>query len=119
MLLSDLLDARVLDADGRALGFVVDVRLVLDAPPGGLDGAAPLATPRVHALLVSPRTGTSFLGYERTSTNAPALVARYLRHRHRGTFLVHWTDVAAPTASTITLRPTWTPWSPTLPLPLP
>ena len=78
MLLSDLLDAPVRDSDGRALGFVVDVRLVLDGP---LDGV--LAAPRLHGLLVSPRTGTSFLGYERTGENAPALLARWLRHRTR------------------------------------
>jgi sporulation protein YlmC with PRC-barrel domain len=89
MILSDLLDAPVVDADGRRLGFVVDVRLVLDGPLDGL-----LVAPRVHGLLVSPRTGTSFLGYERTDENAPALLAHWLRRRHRGTFLVLWSDVA-------------------------
>jgi sporulation protein YlmC with PRC-barrel domain len=89
MILSDLLDAPVIDADGRRLGFVVDVRLVLDGPLDGL-----LAAPRVHGLRVSPRTGTSFLGYERTDENAPALLAHWLRRRHRGTFLVLWSDVA-------------------------
>ncbi|UJP39629.1 PRC-barrel domain containing protein [Cellulomonas palmilytica] len=88
MLLSDLLDARVVDDAGRPLGFVVDVRLVLDGPP---DGA--LAAPRLHGLLVSPRTGTSFLGYERTDATAPAVLAGWLRRRHRGTFLVLWEDV--------------------------
>ena len=112
MLLSDLLDAPVRDSDGRALGYVVDVRLVLDGV---------LAAPRLHGLLVSPRTGTSFLGYERTDENSPALLARWLRHRHRGTFLVLWDDVLppdethTPSAPTITLRRDYRRWSPALP----
>lgn len=116
MLLSDLLDAPVRDADGRTLGFVVDVRLVLDGP---LDGV--LAAPRLHGLLVSPRTGTSFLGYERTDENSPALLARWLRHRHRGTFLVLWDDVLPHEASadddrpTVTLRAGYDRWDPALP----
>ncbi len=116
MLLSDLLDAPVRDSDGRALGFVVDVRLVLDGP---LDGV--LAAPRLHGLLVSPRTGTSFLGYERTGENAPALLARWLRHRHRGTFLVLWDDVLppdetrTPAGPTVMLRPDHRRWNPALP----
>ena len=114
MLLSDLLDAPVRDSDGRALGFVVDVRLVLDGP---LDGV--LAAPRLHGLLVSPRTGTSFLGYERTDENSPALLARWLRHR--GTFLVLWDDVLppdetrTPAGPTVMLRPDHRRWNPALP----
>lgn len=93
MILGDLLDAPVVDAAGGRLGFVIDVRLVLDGPPGpGL-----LAAPRVLGLLVSPRTGTSFLGFERTDVRAPAGIAHLLRWRHRGTFLVAWPDVAAVT----------------------
>ena len=69
---------------------MVDVRFVLDGPLDGL-----LAAPRLHGLLVSPRTRTSFLGYERTGVRAPALLARYFAWRHRGTFLVRWEDVAS------------------------
>lgn len=113
MILGDLLDAAVYE-DGRQLGFVVDVRLVLDGPVTGL-----LAAPRVLGLLVSARTRTSFMGYERTSTNAPALVARYLAHRHRGTFLVRWEDVLAVTGgdpagsadARVDLRPGFPRWS--------
>ena len=112
MILSDLLDLPVHDNTGRRLGFVVDVRLVLDGP---LDGV--LAAPRLHGLLVSPRTGSSFLGYERTDERAPALIARWLRYRHRGTFLVLHDDVdelsGRPRA--VTLRAGYTRWNPSLP----
>ena len=114
MLLSDLLDARVVDERGRPLGFVVDVRLVLDGP---LDGA--LAAPRLHGLLVSPRTGTSFLGYERSDARAPAVLAGWLRRRHRGTFLVLWEDVAGHGSDDderpVELRAGYRRWAPTLP----
>ncbi|AEI11522.1 PRC-barrel domain-containing protein [Cellulomonas gilvus] len=109
MLLSDLLDRRVTDAEGRALGFVVDVRLVLDGPLDGL-----LAAPRLHGVLVSPRTGSSFLGYERTGESAPALVAWWLRRRHRGTFLVLWPDVEE-VDDVLRLRADHTRWSAALP----
>lgn len=99
MILSDLLDRFVLDADGRHLGHVIDVRLVLDGPPAGV-----LAAPRLHGLLVSPRTATSFLGYERTEVTAPWPVARFLRWRHRGTFLVQWSDVDAVEDGAVRLR---------------
>ena len=72
MLLSDLLDAPVRNGSGDPLGYVVDVRLVLDGP---LDGGL-LVQPRVHGLLVSPRTGSSFLGYERTDVRSPAVKVR-------------------------------------------
>ena len=110
MILGDLLDAPVREAGGRTLGFVVDVRLVLDGPVDGL-----LAAPRVHGLLVSPRTGTSFLGYERTGVRSPALVARWLRWRHRGTFLVHWSDVESVVPGAVRLRDGYRRFSPDLP----
>ncbi|MCB7135843.1 PRC-barrel domain containing protein [Cellulosimicrobium marinum] len=119
MILSDLLDSPVRGPDGAPLGFVVDVRLaleLLDEEPdgeGGGDGgnrdAGPAEPPlresvgrrdavgdaHVVGILVSPRTGTSFLGYERTGVRAPWPVPQLVRRLHRGTFLVRWEDVAA------------------------
>lgn len=83
MRLSEIIGAQARDSDGRRLGTVVDVRLTHN------DGAAP----EVAALVISPRSSGSFLGYERNAVDAPALIARYLRWRHRGAFLVRWADV--------------------------
>jgi len=99
MILGDLLDSPVLGPDGARVGFVVDVRFALDGPLDGL-----LAAPRLHGLLVSPRTGTSFLGYERNGVNAPAVLARWFAWRHRGTFLVRWADVESVGREAVTLR---------------
>jgi len=88
MILSDLLGRPVLDDAGRRLGQVVDARFVLDGPPDGS-----LAAARLHGLVVSPHAHSSFDGYERTGVDAPALIARFLRWRARGSFLVLWGDL--------------------------
>jgi sporulation protein YlmC with PRC-barrel domain len=89
MIISDLLDVPVHDDAGAHLGWVVDVRFVLDGPPD-----TSLARARLHGLVVSPRSRTSFMGFERSSVRHPWPVASILRWWHRGTFLVHWPDVA-------------------------
>lgn len=99
MILSDLLDVPVLDARGARIGYCIDARLVLDGAPGPL-----LAAARLHALIISPRTRTSFLGYERSSITAPWPLAPWLRRRHRGTFLLLWEDVERAGPHEITLR---------------
>jgi len=114
MNVGDLLDARVLDADGAQIGVVIDVRLaleVVDEPddgPGGRDDREDRDDPplseldqdrdavgaaRLVGLLVGPRPG-SYLGYERTGVTSPWPVPQLVRRRHRGTFLVPWGDVA-------------------------
>lgn len=110
MILGDLLDARVTGSDGGRLGFVVDVRFVLDGPLDGL-----LAAPRLHGLLVSPHTGTSFLGYERTAVRSPAPLARWFAWRHRGTFLVLWEDVVSVTPGAVRVVEGYRRFSPALP----
>lgn len=109
MILSDLLGSAVLAADGERLGQVVDARLVLDGAPDGL-----LAAARLHGLVVSPHAHSSFAGYERTGVDAPALIARFLRWRARGAFLVLWEDLASFTDDVVRLRPGATLYSPRL-----
>lgn len=109
MLLSDLMHRPVLADDGPQVGFVLDVRFVLDGTATG-----PLAQPRLHGILVSPRKHASFLGYERTDMRAPWLLADFLRWRTRGTFLIREQDIAV-IGATVRLRPDATRWSPALP----
>ncbi|WP_022882460.1 PRC-barrel domain-containing protein [Gryllotalpicola ginsengisoli] len=113
MRLSELLGRDLREADGSFVGHVVDVRLVLDGPPAA-SGTAALADPVVHGLLVSPHTRESFLGYERTRVNRPAVIARFLQWRQRGTVLVLWRDVER-VGDDIVLRAGARRYSPELP----
>ena len=109
MQLSDLLGVSVFDAAGRRLGTVTDVRLAirgnLDSHPG---------PPSVFGLVVSPRTGSSYLGYERTDVRRPVVLAALLRWRHRGTFLTLWTDLHTVGTDRITVRDGYRRYSPLL-----
>jgi hypothetical protein len=106
MILSDLIDQPVRSADGELLGFVVDARFSLDGTRHQL-----LNSPRLVGLVVSPRSHSSFMGYERTGVRAPAIIARWFAWRARGTFLVLWKDLAAITDSGVHLRRTATHYS--------
>jgi sporulation protein YlmC with PRC-barrel domain len=100
MILGDLLGLPVLDATGARLGYVIDVRFVIDGAP-----RVPLADARLAGFVVSPRTKSSYWGYERTEQTRPAVIARFLAWRHRGTFLVPWTSVARLDADAVHLLP--------------
>ena len=52
----------------------------------------------VLGLVISPRTRSWYLGYERSEAEAPKTLAALLRWRHRGTFVAGWT--------------TWPGWQP-------
>ena len=105
MLLGELL-SRPVECEGRRVGFVVDVRLVLhgEAEPGGL------ARPEVVGVVVGRRRGLGFLGYERTDMTRPVLVHRYLAWRQRGSFLVDVSDVLE-VGDSVALRPGFQRWS--------
>lgn len=110
MFLGDLLGSPVREA-GERVGYLADVRLFLpDHTPGQQVG-----TPVLHGVVVCPRRAGSFLGYERSDVNAPALLARFFRWRSRGSFLVLWPDVAECGELGVDLRPGAERWSPALP----
>ena len=106
MLLTELLRLPVRDATGTRLGIVVDVRFAVD--PDSLEAT-------VRGLLIGRRAHTVFLGYERKSETAPALIARFLRWRERGTFLLLLDDVRSVEPDAVRLRETYTRYSPSLP----
>ncbi|OBF30346.1 hypothetical protein A5724_24360 [Mycobacterium sp. ACS1612] len=107
MLLSEVLGLRVVDAGNHPVGTVVDVRLTIS-------DAHDLPKPRVLGLVISPRTKSSFLGYERSAANAPVMIAALMRWRHRGTFVAAWDDVARIGSDLVRLRPGFTRYSPVL-----
>lgn len=109
MILGDLLGTPVHDADGGRVGRVADARFVLDGPPNQL-----VAEPRLLGLVVSPHSVASFLGYERNGLTRPWLLARILRWRHRGSFLVLWEDISMVGPHSVRLRPGYTRYSPAL-----
>jgi sporulation protein YlmC with PRC-barrel domain len=109
MLLSEVLGQRVVDAGNHPVGTVVDVRLTIAGEP--VDDPP---KPRVLGLVISPHTRSSFLGYERSEANAPAMVAALMRWRHRGTFVAAWDDVARVGSDLVRLRPGFTRYSPVL-----
>jgi sporulation protein YlmC with PRC-barrel domain len=98
MILSDLLANQVLDADGEKLGKVIDARFVLE-------GNENPSQARLLGLIVSPRSSTSFLGYERTAMSKPVIVNKLLTWMHRGSFLVLWDDIEMISEKTVMLRP--------------
>jgi hypothetical protein len=106
MQLSEFLGLRVVDAANHRVGTVIDVRLAIS---GDVQHNPP--PPRMFGLVISPRTKASFLGYERSTANAPFLLARFWRWRHRGTFLAAWEDVARVDQNAVKLRPRYTRYS--------
>ncbi|APE16098.1 hypothetical protein BOH72_13625 [Mycobacterium sp. WY10] len=109
MQLSDLLGLPVCDSDGTPLGTLIDVRLSVT---GDLDGRPD--APKVFGVIVSPRSKSSYLGYERRRVDQPWVLASLLRWRHRGTFLTLWRDVDDVTHERLTLRRGATRYSPVL-----
>jgi sporulation protein YlmC with PRC-barrel domain len=105
MILTDILGMDVLDADGMRLGEVSDVRFAVDSTPGRL-----LSRARLVGIIVSPRTASSFLGFERQNLTQPWPIAQLLRWRHRGSFLVLWEDIALMGPKSVNLRGDFTPY---------
>ncbi|KUI45233.1 hypothetical protein AU197_13460 [Mycobacterium sp. IS-1590] len=110
MRLSELLGLQVFDAGNHRVGTVIDVRLATSGDPTDDPPA-----PRVLGLVVSPKTRSSFWGFERSGATAPALIARIARWRHRGTFLAAWEDVARVGADGVRLQADYTRFSAMLP----
>lgn len=106
MQLSRLLGLQVIDVDSHPVGTVIDVRLAIAG-----DRTRNPPAPRVVGLVISPRTKSSFLGYERSEVTAPLMLAALLRWRHRGTFVAAWEDVARIGTHRVSLRGGYTRYS--------
>jgi sporulation protein YlmC with PRC-barrel domain len=87
MRLNELLGQRVVDAQGKQIGGVADVRLVQDGP---LQSSMQSAL-RVDGLVVVEKHATQLMGYERHV--GPALL-RWLVHRRLGdVWYLPWKDI--------------------------
>jgi hypothetical protein len=109
MQLSELLGCTVRDAGSHEVGTVVDVRLSV---AGDLDDSP--SAPTLFGLVISPRTRSSYLGYERSEARRPMALAAWLRWRHRGTFLALWEDIGGIEPPVIRLRAGFRRYSPIL-----
>ena len=85
---SDLIGQPVVDATGRRVGVVTDLRCVQDGP---LRGA--MAAPRVRSVVVSRRRAGSMLGYNRPGQQGPWLVRLIVRWLHRDLLIVPWESI--------------------------
>lgn len=102
MILGELLSAPVLQ-DGERVGVVIDARLLL--PDDGSE-------PQVVGLVIGPRRGAAFLGYERRSARRPAVLAHLLAWRQRGSYLVDVADLRwQPDDRQVVLTSGCTRWS--------
>jgi hypothetical protein len=91
MRLTDLLDADVLDPDGRTIGHVHDVRLIQDGPPIGNAGA----TLRLEGFVVGGTAFGSRLGFARSDVRAPWLLNKLFQALHADERFVPWSAVRA------------------------
>lgn len=109
MRLSSLLGLPAMDAAQRRVGTIIDIRLVVAG-----DTKRNPPPPQLLGLVISPRTRSSYLGYERSDITQPRVLAALLRWRHRGTFLVRWQDIARVGVDQVDLRPGYSRYSATL-----
>jgi hypothetical protein len=85
---SELLGRPVVDSNGSALGYVTDLRCVLDGPLRGV-----MCAPRVHALVVSRHHFGSLLGYDRRGQQGPWIIRVVVRLLHRDLKVIPWSAV--------------------------
>ena len=108
MILTDLLGSEVFGQE--FLGYVSDVRFVLDET--STDQPTPIA--RLYGLVVSPHARSSSLGFERSGVRSPWPIAALVNWRHRGSFLVRWSDIQRIERRRVQLRLDFARWSPDL-----
>lgn len=97
---SELLRARVVDAEGADLGRVEDLRLVQDGPY--VDGFG--AAIRVDGMIVGKTTLAVRLGYDRHQVRGPALLRATFGALERRAHYVRWEDVEAVEDRRVRLR---------------
>jgi hypothetical protein len=102
MRLSDLLHSTAVDADGREVGSVEDVRLVQDGPVVANFGAAL----RVEGLVVGRGALGIRLGYTRNGVKGPWLLKTIFTALESRARYVRWEDVESYDDGVVRLRTT-------------
>lgn len=87
--LADLMGARVIDATGRDIGHVTDVRLIETGAPAG---PGPL---RVEGLVIASRRRSRMLAYDHRPVTAPWPLTALARRATRHARWAPWEGVAA------------------------
>jgi hypothetical protein len=90
MLLSDLFRCRVVDAEGRRVGRVLDTLLVQNGPIVGAFGAQLV----VEGIAIGRASLSERLGYHRSSVQGPAPVRFLLERIERRARFAPWDQVA-------------------------
>ena len=98
MILTDLLGSEVFGP--HFLGYVSDVRFVLDTP--STDQPTPNA--RLYGLVVSPHARSSSLGFERSGYGRLGRSRRSYTGAIADSFLVGWADIARLDPRRVQLR---------------
>lgn len=96
---SELLGARVVDAEGRRVGVVTGLHCTSDGPKHG-----PLAAPVVRGLRVMPHGWGAGLGYQQRGQLGPWLIRRTVEWMQRRGRIVPWHDVDDVADGEIRLR---------------
>ena len=97
MRLTDFLGSHVIDADGRKVGYITDVRLVQDGPILGEFGAAF----RVHGIVVGRSTIGAHMGFERRNVRGPWMLKRFFALIQGTPRYVGWGDIASIEEETV------------------
>jgi hypothetical protein len=95
---SELLDARVVTADGHPVGVVTGLRCSFDTDDDGRPSA-----PLVRELVVSSRRVGGALGYQQEAQHGPWLVHRVIRALHRDTRTIDVRSIESVDEGTIRL----------------
>lgn len=100
MRLAEVMGCRVVDADGRDIGAVHDVRLVAD----GSADAGERRSYRLDALVVGTGGAAHRLGYSHDDMTGPWPLTAVLRRIAQRSKLVAWRDVSELGRPTIRIR---------------
>src|SRR5438477_1077354 len=100
MRVSDILECTVVDADGREVGQVHDIRMVREGPVQGVFGPAY----RALGLVIGPAAIGVRLGFGRTSLRGPAPLKSLFRWIHREGRFVEWSAIESIGDRKIRLR---------------